>query len=62
MWPDVASKTYVKDLAIWYGFGFYVLATGRSMGINIRWGGDWNSDFRINDQTFDDLCHFELRL
>lgn len=26
----------------------------------IRWGGDWDSDKDINDQSFDDLPHFEL--
>jgi len=26
----------------------------------IRWGGDWDSDGRTNDQDFDDLPHFEL--
>ncbi len=26
----------------------------------IRWGGDWDGDDIYTDQTFDDLCHFEL--
>jgi peptidoglycan L-alanyl-D-glutamate endopeptidase CwlK len=26
----------------------------------VRWGGDWGMDGHMNDQTFDDLCHFEL--
>jgi peptidoglycan L-alanyl-D-glutamate endopeptidase CwlK len=26
----------------------------------IRWGGDWDSDNDFNDQTFNDLVHFEL--
>jgi len=27
----------------------------------IRWGGNWDSDgWIIDDQTFQDLCHFEL--
>jgi peptidoglycan L-alanyl-D-glutamate endopeptidase CwlK len=26
----------------------------------IRWGGDWNNNDIYTDQTFDDLCHFEL--
>jgi peptidoglycan L-alanyl-D-glutamate endopeptidase CwlK len=26
----------------------------------LRWGGDWDSDGRTNDQTFVDLPHFEL--
>jgi len=27
---------------------------------DIRWGGDWDSDFVYNDQNFDDLPHIEL--
>lgn len=26
----------------------------------IRWGGDWDSDKNFEDQSFDDLPHFEL--
>lgn len=26
----------------------------------LRWGGDWDGDFLMNDQTFNDLGHFEL--
>lgn len=31
-----------------------------SRGIQIRWGGDWDSDGDLTDQTFDDLFHIEL--
>lgn len=30
-------------------------------GYYIRWGGDWDSDKDLDDQTFMDLVHFELR-
>lgn len=30
------------------------------MGIKIRWGGDWDSDNELHDQTWMDLPHFEL--
>lgn len=26
----------------------------------IRWGGDWDNDTEVKDNTFDDLVHFEL--
>lgn len=29
-------------------------------GIKFRWGGDWNSDGDIKDQTFNDLVHWEI--
>jgi len=28
--------------------------------IQIRWGGDWDKDFNLKDNSFDDLTHFEL--
>lgn len=27
----------------------------------IRWGGDWDGDKDFNDQSFDDLPHFEIK-
>ena len=30
-------------------------------GIPIRWGGDWNDNTDLKDNSFDDLPHFELR-
>jgi len=29
-------------------------------GIDLRWGGDWDMDGEVSDNTFDDLVHFEL--
>jgi hypothetical protein len=31
------------------------------MGINLRWGGDWDQDWEVKDNKFDDFPHFELR-
>lgn len=28
----------------------------------LRWGGDWDMDTDFNDQNFNDLLHFEVRL
>tara|TARA_Y100001963_G_scaffold68502_1_gene95455 strand:+ start:5602 stop:6021 length:420 start_codon:yes stop_codon:yes gene_type:complete len=44
-----------------YYFGGYVLAIAERLGLNIRWGGDWDSDRETKDQTFNDLVHFELK-
>jgi peptidoglycan L-alanyl-D-glutamate endopeptidase CwlK len=30
-------------------------------GYYLRWGGNWDCDEDLNDQTFMDLVHFELR-
>jgi len=27
----------------------------------VRWGGDWDMDHNMSDQSFNDLVHFELR-
>lgn len=40
--------------------GGVVKAVAHEMGINIRWGGDWDGDMDLDDQTFNDLVHFEL--
>jgi hypothetical protein len=29
-------------------------------GITLRWGGDWNDNGDLTDQTFDDLYHIEI--
>ena len=42
-------------------FAGFVLGIARSMGIKLRWGGDWNQDFQVQDNTFDDFPHFEIK-
>ena len=42
-------------------FAGFVLGLARGMGIKLRWGGDWNMDFEVKDNRFDDFPHFELR-
>ena len=42
-------------------FAGFVLGIARSMDIKLRWGGDWDMDFQVMDNRFDDFPHFELR-
>ena len=42
-------------------FAGFVLGIARSMGITLRWGGDWDQDFQVQDNRFDDFPHFEIR-
>tara|TARA_B100000519_G_scaffold71810_1_gene61789 strand:+ start:1339 stop:1734 length:396 start_codon:yes stop_codon:yes gene_type:complete len=42
-------------------FAGFVLGIARSMDIRLRWGGDWDMDFEVMDNRFDDFPHFELR-
>lgn len=43
-----------------YLFAGIVLAVAHNLGIKIRWGGDWDGDTEVLDNTFNDLVHFEL--
>ena len=42
-------------------FAGFVIGVARSMGYNVRWGGDWDMDFQLMDNRFDDFPHFEIR-
>ena len=42
-----------------YMFVGIVRERAKQLGIPIRCGADWDSDFATNDQTFHDLVHFE---
>ena len=42
-------------------FAGFVLGIAQGMGIKLRWGGDWDMDFEVQDNRFDDFPHFELR-
>lgn len=51
-WEDRERMSY---------FAGYVIGCAKSMGITLRWGGDWDMDTKVKDNKFDDLVHFELR-
>jgi peptidoglycan L-alanyl-D-glutamate endopeptidase CwlK len=42
-------------------FAGFVLGIARGMGLRLRWGGDWDQDFQVMDNRFDDFPHFEIR-
>ncbi|MCK5604274.1 M15 family peptidase [Candidatus Pacearchaeota archaeon] len=50
-WNDIRRFDY---------YAGFVMATAASMGIKLRWGGDWDGDTQVKDQTFNDLVHFEV--
>ena len=38
-----------------------ILATAKKLGIEIRWGGNWDQDGEpVTDQGFQDLVHYEV--
>ena len=49
-----------SDTKRFYHFAGYVKGVANSLGISIRWGGDWNSDNNFSDNAFNDLVHFEI--
>lgn len=51
-WKDARRFIYMAGL---------IIGTGRALGYNFRWGGNWDEDqIIIDDQNFDDLPHFEF--
>lgn len=43
-----------------YYFAGYVTGVAERLGISVRWGGDWDTDTEVSDNSFNDLVHFEL--
>jgi len=58
--PNQSINEIVKNTGRFYQFIGYVRRTAEQMGIKIRCGADWDGDFEIKDQNWDDLPHFEL--
>jgi len=50
-----------KDTARFRYFAGFVLGIASQMNIKIRWGGDWDKDWQVKDNKFNDLPHFELQ-
>lgn len=49
-----------KDLlAAGFLAGVY-LAAGRSIGVQLRWGADWNMNGMVSDENFVDAYHLEV--
>tara|TARA_Y100001963_G_C6672218_1_gene395655 strand:+ start:487 stop:882 length:396 start_codon:yes stop_codon:yes gene_type:complete len=41
-------------------FAGFVLGVAKLMGHSVRWGGDWDRDFQVMDNRFDDFPHIEI--
>lgn len=52
-----------KETKLWGALG-YIAGRGEwianDMGIVLRWGGDWDMDGDLTNQSFDDLFHWEI--
>lgn len=49
-----------KDDRRFYFLGGLIMATARKLGVRLRYGGDWNGNLEVRDQSFFDLGHFEI--
>lgn len=61
-WDAKKQTTYIdwKDTAGFANLAGYILNEARHQGVRLRWGGDWDQDMDLTDETFQDLVHFEL--
>ena len=41
--------------------GGMIRGIAKALNLNVRWGGDWDSDGEIKDNNFDDLVHIEIK-
>lgn len=39
-----------------------MMEIGKQEGVTLRWGGDWDGNGDVTDQTFDDLFHMEIKI
>ena len=60
--PWFKNKPHIRwnDKEKFYEFGGFVQGIAAALWINIRWGGNWDMDDELKDQTLFDLPHFEL--
>jgi len=49
-----------RDIRRFDHFAGFVKGVATSLGLTVRWGGDWDSDTDLSDQRFNDLVHFEV--
>tara|TARA_Y100000310_G_scaffold145758_1_gene145164 strand:+ start:544 stop:936 length:393 start_codon:yes stop_codon:yes gene_type:complete len=51
-WDDLERSTL---------FAGFVLGVANQMGLNLRWGNDWDGDFETKDTGLKDYPHFEIK-
>lgn len=48
-----------NDHPRFYFFAGFVMGIAQSLGVKLRFGGDWDSDGDVAEEAFKDLVHFE---
>ncbi len=61
--PYFKNRPHVRwdDKEKFYEFAGIVQGIAATLGINIRWGGNWDRDDELHDQGFMDLPHYEIK-
>ena len=61
---DVAPLTNGKidwnNRELWLQFAGFIRGIAATRNLEIRWGGDWDSDFNSAEHQFFDAPHFEI--
>ncbi|EKE79462.1 M15 family metallopeptidase [Idiomarina xiamenensis] len=60
LWPWVNGDIPWNDFDVFKRLADVMLNSARELGVNMRWGGDWNRNGRSDDERFLDGPHFEL--
>ena len=50
-----------NDREHFHYMGGMIRGIAKQMKVNVRWGGDWDGDGEVADNSFDDLVHIELK-
>ena len=50
-----------EDRERFHYMGGMLRGIGKQLNTDVRWGGDWDSDGEIADNSFDDLVHVEIK-
>lgn len=58
--PVERAKEVAREWREYAYFAGAVNLCAAMVGVKLRWGGDWNDNWRTADNTFNDLQHFEL--
>jgi len=60
--PYFSNKPHIRwgEKEKFYEFAGFVMGVASTMGIQLRWGGNWDMDDELKDNTFMDYPHFEL--
>lgn len=58
--PWIDGRIPWDDRLAFVRFAGFVEGVAATMGVRLRWGGDWDGDRDQRDQSFNDLVHFEV--